>query len=689
MRDLLLQTFGWAVQSPACGSLAAIAVVAIQLLIGRRISPGCRALLWSLVLVRLILPIAPQSRWSMFNLWHTPPSVMKTDTRETQPTVIFGVIPPATSIAQSTSALTSPEHRAIQWNVVAAMVWLVVTVGFLARIIFVNARFHRQLIAMPEITDRRLRDLLERCRLETRAPRVRAVQSGLSVGPALAGAFRPVLLLPATLCETLDESLLAFIFRHELIHARRRDLLLNWIMAMIVTLHWFNPIAWLVAKRIRAERELACDEAVLIGQSHRDRVRYGELILWMSERFSIVMPKSIPGLTDTPSALRRRIAAIAQPRKSSLVLTFLALFAMILIGCTTLTSAKHTTTTSPTQSSHLIQQVYDVRDLLVHIPDFNNAPDFNLISDKTHSNAPGGADSAPTHENMVNGLIRQIQTSVAPDSWQANGPGTIRESDGQLIIEQTSSNHEAIQQFIQSLRSKRAIQVTIEARFLRGGDDELETWMTQRKGEWAQTGDAAMWSRPLRDDESQELIGVRQKIPTASMITAPRITVFDGQRAYVLVATSRAFVKDLHPSASTTQPTMPGYDPEIGVVQSGVLLDVQAAVSNDHRNVTLTLKPQLNSLVDMTSEPWPNRPADRTDLIVQIPHTRSAVLDTTLTVANGQTLLFRLNERERPSPTTHPTEANLYLLVRPQVIDQFESGSAKPRPTLETTHSAP
>lgn len=54
----------------------------------------------------------------------------------------------------------------------------------------------------------------------------------------LTGFLRPVILLPEKHFET-DE--LEFIFRHELIHYKRRDLVIKFLSVIAVSLHWFNP----------------------------------------------------------------------------------------------------------------------------------------------------------------------------------------------------------------------------------------------------------------------------------------------------------------------------------------------------------------------------------------------------------------------------------------------------------------
>lgn len=80
--------------------------------------------------------------------------------------------------------------------------------------------------------------------------------------PMTWGVFRPVLLLPATAMVWSRERL-SMVLRHELAHVARRDAASQAIAELACALHWYNPLVWLAASRMRVEREHACDDLVL------------------------------------------------------------------------------------------------------------------------------------------------------------------------------------------------------------------------------------------------------------------------------------------------------------------------------------------------------------------------------------------------------------------------------------------
>ncbi|HEX5060998.1 MAG TPA: penicillin-binding transpeptidase domain-containing protein [Kofleriaceae bacterium] len=80
--------------------------------------------------------------------------------------------------------------------------------------------------------------------------------------PAVTGVLVPVILLPHD-AETWTAERRRIVLAHELAHVANHDCLASAVAQLAVAMHWFDPLVWLAARRLRVERELAADDQVL------------------------------------------------------------------------------------------------------------------------------------------------------------------------------------------------------------------------------------------------------------------------------------------------------------------------------------------------------------------------------------------------------------------------------------------
>jgi bla regulator protein BlaR1 len=90
-----------------------------------------------------------------------------------------------------------------------------------------------------------------------------AAREGRTLEPGVFGLFRPVLLLPENLADSLTEEQLQAVLAHEARHIECYDNLTAALHMVVETLFWFHPIVWWIGARLMDERERDCDEAVL------------------------------------------------------------------------------------------------------------------------------------------------------------------------------------------------------------------------------------------------------------------------------------------------------------------------------------------------------------------------------------------------------------------------------------------
>jgi type II secretory pathway component GspD/PulD (secretin)/outer membrane biosynthesis protein TonB len=127
---------------------------------------------------------------------------------------------------------------------------------------------------------------------------------------------------------------------------------------------------------------------------------------------------------------------------------------------------------------------YDIRDLLLPIRDFNNAPDLELnelLGNVGNEGGGGGGGSdlfnddddddedEVDRDELVLQIITLIQDTVGQqEEWAAFGGvvSSVTEINSQLIVRSTADNHREIAQLLASLRETRAVQISVESRFL-------------------------------------------------------------------------------------------------------------------------------------------------------------------------------------------------------------------------------
>ena len=388
----------WALFNSAGAALIVILVLIIQTTLGDRISPRWRHNLWLLVVARLILPAIPaiqlplphwpqtqatvavtlpspskelpkaiaaptnlfvESNHFDVDNWHSlqvaaePVSASTGDftqvTADPAPAsateaVIISSKPLLTTVSfpQSDNSQALPKRSfTIPWRTLLPVAWLLgavlVAAGFLLstlRLRFITRRFNR-------VDDPHVLDLLTRCTQLLGLKRSPILVSGpQDFGPALVGLLRPRLVVPQLILTNFSEQELRSVFLHELVHYRRRDVAMNYLLAALTALHWFNPLVWLAFARLRAERELACDQAVMKLSPPRERLAYGCTILKLLELAGRgpQVPAAAVGVIGNKGLMQRRIAMIARFDRRPSNLSFTAAALSLVVAGATLTA---------------------------------------------------------------------------------------------------------------------------------------------------------------------------------------------------------------------------------------------------------------------------------------------------------------------------------------------------------------
>jgi beta-lactamase regulating signal transducer with metallopeptidase domain len=151
----------------------------------------------------------------------------------------------------------------ISWTAWALGIWAAGGALLLLRLLAGVARIWWMERRSAELADARWTSLTDGLARKLRLGRMVTLLRGEhATVPMTWGVMRPVVLLPAE-ADGWSEERRTVVLAHELAHIRRWDALTQWIAHLAVAVHWYNPLVWAAARRLRQEREQACDDAVL------------------------------------------------------------------------------------------------------------------------------------------------------------------------------------------------------------------------------------------------------------------------------------------------------------------------------------------------------------------------------------------------------------------------------------------
>jgi beta-lactamase regulating signal transducer with metallopeptidase domain len=269
---------GWAVETLIASSVLMVLVLALRGPARRAFGPGIAYALWSLPVLRMLLPPLPGD-WQLSRL-----VAPFTRAAVEAPGVVVGVLNPATlppgidaaatvdfSLAghHAAMALVPPTPIAGAPNLALLVLglWAIGALAFLGYHLITHSRYCRHLLRRACV-DRTVAQ-----------GRVRVIETDGANGPLAFGVFRKYVAFPRDFGERYDEVERDLALAHELGHHVRGDLIANWVALVTLALHWFNPIAWKAFRAFRADQEMACDALVLAGRAPALRHAYGRAIV--------------------------------------------------------------------------------------------------------------------------------------------------------------------------------------------------------------------------------------------------------------------------------------------------------------------------------------------------------------------------------------------------------------------------
>ena len=335
------------------GALLLFLILGLKPLYKNRFSKRWQYYIWIVVALRFLLPFTPDTTivGSLFE---------KSDT-----TAVTNEIPTSPNVPASTD-IDNSKTEPIQANrditvtirepfnryVCLSFIWSAFALVLFVRKVTIYQGFTQYIKAgSTEVSDIKILNLLSDCeeRLNIRT-RVELSRNPLIASPIMIGFFRARIVLPA--CE-LDDKELSYIFVHELIHYKQRDMFYKWLIQIVVCAHWFNPFVYLLEKEVNKSCELSCDEKVISILDDKARREYGDTLISFLQSNNLYK-SSLASVTLTEGAeqLKERLGAIMKfKKKSKGIIAITAIFSVLVCVCFFVTGAY---AASPATNNNLV-----------------------------------------------------------------------------------------------------------------------------------------------------------------------------------------------------------------------------------------------------------------------------------------------------------------------------------------------
>jgi beta-lactamase regulating signal transducer with metallopeptidase domain len=361
-----LSSLGWLWRSSWQGTALAAVVFLVQSIVGQRLNARWRHALWWVVVAKLLvpttipLPVSAYPEWAGLGIRFSPLDAnsggLERGASLRVPRVSLGGDSAAAAGALESMAATSGEVSVSpdaanfaasvkpasqttgsgKWAHGLPWIWGVGAIGLLMRHFIHGVLLTRRLRSEWLPAGPPLLRLVEWCRNELGIRRsVRVCLVAWLRGPAVFNWRRPVILLPESMASELDERSMRHVVLHELAHVRRGDLGMNLVLVVLQAVHWFNPVLWLVFRRMRADRELAADELSMACLEPSEARAYGATLIRAVElRAGFRSSRVALGMVGGKACFRRRIQAVARfdATRRGVLMGRVALVALLAVG---------------------------------------------------------------------------------------------------------------------------------------------------------------------------------------------------------------------------------------------------------------------------------------------------------------------------------------------------------------------
>lgn len=261
------------------GSIMIVIVLILRNFLKNYLPKFVFPMMWGLVLVRLFVPFslsspisAPVPEWQIAPIENTAVYSRDILLENTAATATFA------SENQAYTYSTGFDGFTINWELVLSIIF-VLGAATTASFLFLQKKQYSEklknslLVEHNQTINSILRDM--------GMGHILVYTNDEIASPLVCGIIHPHIYLPAAM-DFKQTTLLRHIFAHETMHIKHKDNLLKAFLILVLCLHWYNPLVWIMSKCLSSDLEAACDAAVLRQIDEDERKNYAVSLLSMA-----------------------------------------------------------------------------------------------------------------------------------------------------------------------------------------------------------------------------------------------------------------------------------------------------------------------------------------------------------------------------------------------------------------------
>ena len=351
-------------------SIAAVIIILLRMLIGRKIPKTFHYAAWGIVLIRLLVPFSVPTSFSLFNFIPSNGGEIRQQINMTgyevervsrneiaiDGTRVFhrdanasgeiddrvNVIDDETDNETVTDSTLPQNWRITSDNninkqrivSVIAYIWLVIFLILIVFGIYAYLKTCRRLKTAVLFNDN---GLVNECSSKLNFKRKIKIYTSEKINtPVVAGIINVRIIIPAFLVNKSDSNHLKYVIIHELVHIKRYDNITKLLAFFVLCIHWFNPLIWISFLLSQKDMEMSCDIKVLSAYKSDIRSDYANSLLNIAAKQNALIHGGL--LAFGESSIRDRIKGIMKFKKSGRLIKIIATFMLVALGFILLTN---------------------------------------------------------------------------------------------------------------------------------------------------------------------------------------------------------------------------------------------------------------------------------------------------------------------------------------------------------------